>query len=165
MLDLGCGNGVPTSRILARRFRVTGVDLSPVQVRRARRLVPRARFAVADMSEVDYPPGTFAAVVSLYSMIHVPREEHRRLLGRVARWLEPGGWLLLVAGHTAYEGTEPGWLGVRGPMFWSQYDAATYGRMLRSEGFRVLSRSFVPEGDGGHELFLARKRRRRPAPD
>src|SRR4249920_253252 len=49
VLDLGCGNGVPVARELARLgFEVTGVDLSPVQITRARALVPGARFVCAD---------------------------------------------------------------------------------------------------------------------
>src|SRR4249920_445047 len=51
VLDLGCGCGVPVARALAAEFRVTGVDLSPVQIERARRLVPGATFAIADMVE------------------------------------------------------------------------------------------------------------------
>src|SRR5207245_98952 len=34
VLDLGCGCGVPATAILAERFSVTGVDISPVQVER-----------------------------------------------------------------------------------------------------------------------------------
>lgn len=164
VLDLGSGTGVPVARLLADRFRVTGVDLSDVQVRRARRLVPRARFVRADMSEVDFPPNTFAAVICLYSLIHVPREEHRPLFRKVRRWLVPGGWFLAILGHSRYEGREPGWLGSDAPMLWSHYDAATYRRWFASEGFRVVREAFVPEGDGGHQLFLARKRRSGSAP-
>jgi SAM-dependent methyltransferase len=41
ILDLGCGCGVPLARDLAASgYEVTGVDLSEVQVERARQLVP-----------------------------------------------------------------------------------------------------------------------------
>ena len=158
VLDLGCGNGIPAARILSQRFRVTGVDLSDVQVRRARRLVPKARFVRADISEVDFPPSSFAAVISLYALIHVPREEHRPIFRKVAEWLVPGGWFLATLGHSTYEGRESAWLGSDAPMLWSHYDAATYRRALDAEGFRIVREEFIPEGDGGHQLFLARKR-------
>jgi SAM-dependent methyltransferase len=163
VLDLGCGNGIPAARILAGRFRVTGVDLSDTQVRRARRLVPGARFVRADMCEVEFAPGAFAAIVSLYSMIHVPRKEQRPLFGKMATWLAPGGWFLGILGHVRYEGTEARWLGSDASMFWSHYDAATYRRWLLSEGFWIVHEEFVPEGTTGHHLFLARKRRPRSA--
>lgn len=157
VLDLGSGTGVPVARVLSVRFRVTGVDLSDVQVRRARRLVPRARFVRGDISQVEFSPSSFAAVTALYSIIHLPREEHRPLFRKIATWLTDRGWFLVIAGRSAYEGCETGWLGSTEPMFWSHYDAATYRRMLRTEGFRIVHEEFVLEGDGGHQLFLARK--------
>lgn len=159
VLDLGSGNGVPAARILARRFRVTGVDISDLQVRRARRLIPRARFLRADLAEVDFPPGAFAAVISLYALIHVPREEHHGLLRKVARWLVPGGWFLAIVGHERYEGVQRGWLGSEARMLWSHYDAATYRRWFRAEGYRLIRDQFVPEGRSGHHLFLVRTAR------
>ena len=157
MLDLGCGTGVPASRALATRFEVTGVDLSDVMIRRARRTVPQARFLRADMTEVDFPPESFGAVVSLYAIIHVPLGKQRPLLARIRSWLAPGGLFLSILGHGAYEGMTRGWLGVDAPMYWSHADAGTYRRWLREVGFVVLHQEYIPEGDSGHELFLARK--------
>jgi len=42
VLDLGCGCGIPVAQELAQHFQVTGVDLSEVQIARARQLVPQA---------------------------------------------------------------------------------------------------------------------------
>jgi len=112
----------------------------------------------ADLSEVDFPPSSFVAVISLYALIHVPREQHRPLFRKAAGWLVPGGWFLATLGHAAYEGRESGWLGSDAPMLWSHYDAATYRRGLDADGFRIVREEFIPEGDGGHQLFLARKR-------
>src|SRR6184192_4823482 len=71
VLDLGCGCGVPATAILAERHGVTGVDLSSVQISRARRLVPAAQVQCADMSSVEFPSNSFAAVVSFYAIIHL----------------------------------------------------------------------------------------------
>src|SRR5829696_8328822 len=73
VLDLGCGAGVPVARALAAAgFAVTGVDLSQLQVERARWLVPGATFLRADATRVEFPPGSFDAVVCLYTLIHLP---------------------------------------------------------------------------------------------
>ncbi len=157
VLDLGCGCGVPDARLLSERFRVTGIDISDVQIDRARRLVPGARFVRADMTEVRFRPETFGGVLCLYSLIHVPLEEHRRLLERIHRWLRPGGILLLIAGTSAYEGTEENWLGSNAKMYWSHADRDTYRRWLTGVGLEVLRRAEIPEGSGRHTLFLARK--------
>ena len=76
LLDLGCGAGIPTTQIIAQRFAVTGVDISARQIHRARRNVPNARFHHANMTEIDFDPGSFDAVVDFFSIIHVPRDEH-----------------------------------------------------------------------------------------
>ena len=160
VLDLGCGCGVPDARLLSERFRVTGVDISDVQIDRARRLVPHARFVRADMTEVRFRSETFGGVLCLYSLIHVPLEEHRRLLDRIHRWLTPGGTLLLITGETRYTGIEENWLGSNAKMYWSHADGATYEQWLRETGFEILRHTKVPEPGAEHALFLARKRRR-----
>ena len=40
VIELGCGGGTPETKLLAERFRLTGVDLSPAQLARARTRVP-----------------------------------------------------------------------------------------------------------------------------
>lgn len=157
VLDLGCGCGLPVSQALAGKFNVTGVDISPVQVERARRLVPGARFICADMAEIDFPRAAFPAVVSFYSLIHLPLDEQPALFARVRRWLEPRGYFLATVGSRAWAGTEENWLGVAGAtMAWSHADAETYQAWIAAAGFEICRTEFIPEGDGGHTLILAR---------
>jgi 2-polyprenyl-3-methyl-5-hydroxy-6-metoxy-1,4-benzoquinol methylase len=158
VLDLGCGCGVPVSRALADGgHAVSGVDISEVQIQRARGLVPAATFIRADAVEVAFPTGSFDAVVCLYALIHVPLDEQPLLLARVASWLRPGGWLLATTGHRAWTGTEVGWLGGNADMWWSHADAATYRGWIGEAGLTIESEDFVPEGSGGHTLFWARR--------
>jgi SAM-dependent methyltransferase len=157
VLDLGCGCGVPTSRILASQFEVTGVDLSSVQIERSRRLVPTARFIHQDMTKVQFTPSAFAAVVSLYAIIHLPLAEQAPLFTKIHHWLRPGGLFLAILGEGAFTGVEQDWLGSGATMYWSHPDAATSERWLRAAGFELLRRTVVPEGDGGHALFLVKK--------
>jgi SAM-dependent methyltransferase len=158
VLDLGCGNGVPAAKALADAgHRVLGVDLSDVQIARARSLVPAATFLRADAAEVAFAPESFDAVLALYSLIHVPLPKQPALLARAAAWLRPGGWFLATLGATAWTGTEPDWLGGGAPMWWSHADAATYRSWLTAAGLTVETEEFVPEGDSGHQLFWARR--------
>jgi 2-polyprenyl-3-methyl-5-hydroxy-6-metoxy-1,4-benzoquinol methylase len=158
ILDLGCGCGVPVARALAGAgHRVTGVDISPVQVARARGLVPAATFIEADATAVEFGPGSFDAVICLYALIHIPVAAQAALLGRVAGWLRPGGWLLAVTGQDAWTGTAHGWLGGDAPMWWSHADAATSRRWLEEAGLQVTDQVRVPEGEHAHALFWARR--------
>lgn len=134
------------------------MDISPVQVDRARALVPGGRFICDDMCSVELPVGAFDAVVFFYSIIHVPIEEQETLFRRIAGWLKPGGFFMGTLGSTAWTGTERDWLGVEGAtMYWSHADAQTYLRWLEEAGFEVLGDEFVSEGEGGHHLFYAKR--------
>jgi SAM-dependent methyltransferase len=156
VLDLGCGCGVPVARRLSPRYDVTGVDLSPVQIERARALVPTATFHCADMTTVEFPEATFDAIVCLYAVIHLPLAEQPGFLRSVGRWLRPGGVLLATVGHAAWTGLEEDWLGVPGgDMWWDHADAATYRRWLADAGLLVEDERFVPEGAGGHVFLIA----------
>ena len=158
MLDLGCGCGVPVARSLAAAgYRVTGVDISEVQIERARRLVPAGTFIGADATVIGFPLRSFDAIVCLYSLIHMPLAAQPGLLRRAAGWLRPAGWLLAVTGHSAWTGAEDNWLGGQAPMSWSQADAGTYRGWLEQAGLPVTAQEFGPEGPGGHELFWARR--------
>lgn len=159
VLDLGCGCGVPVARALSRGHRVTGVDLSPVQIARARELVPDAAFQCADLRTIAFAPSSFDAVVALYSLIHVPVDEQPALMARIRSWLRPGGRLLVTTGHRAWTGTEEDWLGSGAPMYWSHADSQTSRGWIEAAGLRVEDERFVAEGDsGGHTLFLAQRR-------
>jgi SAM-dependent methyltransferase len=156
VLDLGCGSGVPAVRwLLGHGFEVRGVDLSPVQVARARRLFPRADIRCEDMTELQLPEASLDAVVALYSIIHVPVAEQPTLFGSIHRWLRPGGMLLAIVGATEGTGSEDDWLGA--PMYWSHADRDTYLTWLSEIGFELRWHRFVPEEEGGHTLLLVRK--------
>jgi 2-polyprenyl-3-methyl-5-hydroxy-6-metoxy-1,4-benzoquinol methylase len=72
VLDIGCGCGLPMTKLLSSEFDVTGVDFSSVQIQRARELVPSARFICSDIFDAELESGHFAAVVSFYTIIHMP---------------------------------------------------------------------------------------------
>lgn len=159
VLDLGCGNGIPVAKLLTQAgCPVTGLDLSPVQIERARQLVPEAQFVCGDMSASTFAEASFAAVVSFYAIIHVPTAEQPELLIKIHNWLRPGGYLMATVGAQAWTGTEEDWLGVDGArMYWSHTDTLTYRHWLFMCGYQVLWTRFIPEGDGGHTLVLAQR--------
>ena len=138
VLDLGCGSGIPTTRRLARRFRVTGVDVSTRQVARARDNVPGAAFICADFGSLGFAPGSFDGVSAFYSIVHLPRDEQGALLSSVVTWLRPGGLLVAAMGTGDHEvDFDQSWLGA--PMFWSTFDSATNRRLVEEAGLRTIS--------------------------
>ncbi|HET9110469.1 MAG TPA: class I SAM-dependent methyltransferase [Ktedonobacterales bacterium] len=154
VLELGCGQGVPTTHLLAERFSVTGVDISASQLELARREVPGATFIHGDMASVSFPPQSFDGVAAFYSLIHVPREEHAPLLACIAGWLRSGGLLVATMGVRDTPGeVEDDWLGA--PMYWSHWDAATNRRLVADAGLRILSATEeTADEDGAPVTFL-----------
>src|SRR2546425_384945 len=125
VLELGCGRGVPATRELARRHRVTGVDISAVQIELARHHVPEASFVHADATELDVAPASFDAVVALHLFGHVPSDEQAGLIARVATWLRPAGLFLSTFGAgDAGEEVDADWLGA--PMFFASLGREAY---------------------------------------
>lgn len=156
VLDVGCGSGVPVARALAAAsYRVIGIDISEVQVRRARERVPQADFIHADATAASFDAASFDAVVSLYALIHIPQAEQPPLLRKIAGWLCLGGCFVAVTGHGEWTGAEEDWLGGGAPMWWSHADAATNRKWIEQAGLTVEREEFLPEGDGGHALFWA----------
>jgi cyclopropane fatty-acyl-phospholipid synthase-like methyltransferase len=158
VLELGIGGGAGSSRRLAQRFRLTGVDISGAQLELARTALPQAHLVQADITEVEFEPESFDAVVSLYVLAHVPRELLGALLERVRTWLRPGGAVLVTLGA----GDEPGgvqtWLGV--PMFFSSHPPEVNRRLISAAGLAIEVDELVtihePEGEATFHWMLAR---------
>ena len=90
ILEVGTGTG-SGAVLVAERFpdaELTGVDLSPEMVRRARARLPHARFAAADAAALPFPDASFDLVVQL----NVP--VYWRELKRV---LAPDGLVLIAS--------------------------------------------------------------------
>jgi SAM-dependent methyltransferase len=97
-LDVGCGTGAFTDRVLARAAPETiiGLDPAPAQIEQAKRTVAApAEFRVGTASDLPFETGTFDVVVSALVIHFFPdRPKAFREMLRVAR---SGG---IVAGYT-----------------------------------------------------------------
>jgi cyclopropane fatty-acyl-phospholipid synthase-like methyltransferase len=155
VLELGVGAGVRSTRMLAERGRLTGVDISAEQLRRASERVPAATFIQADLAEVDFAPSSFDAVVALYVFNHLPHDDLRWLVPRAFAWLRPGGCFLATYGVSdPHESVEEDWLGV--PMFFSSLGADESRRLLRTAGFELAADEVetIEEPEQGTAGFL-----------
>jgi ubiquinone/menaquinone biosynthesis C-methylase UbiE len=158
VLDIGCGCGLPATKLLSKHFNVTGLDFSEVQIDRARKLVPNARFICSDISKIEFPENSFNAIVSFYAIIHIPLDEHPGLFKQVSKWLSPEGILLVIVGHKAWTGTDDAYLGVEGgKMCWSHEGESAYLKWISESGLDISWKRFIPEDDSGHTLICAKK--------
>ena len=98
ILDVGCGIG-GSSRILAKYygFNVTGITISPAQVKRARELTPiglNCNFQVMDALNLKFEDGSFDAVWSVEAGAHM--NDKSKFADEMLRTLRPGGFLALA---------------------------------------------------------------------
>jgi ubiquinone/menaquinone biosynthesis C-methylase UbiE len=159
VLDLGCGSGDPADVEIAKKHRITGVDISQTQIDLARQNVPRGHFLHGDASSIELPAASFDAVISFYALEHIPREEHETILRRIHQWLREEGLLLLSMEAGEYDDVMGEWLGV--PMFLSCFDPETTKRLVNAAGFELLETAIETQVEGSHEVpylwLLARK--------
>jgi len=93
ILDLGCGRGW-LAGILSAFGPVTGVDLSPEGIARARDLWPQVDFRAGDVFTMPLETDAYDVVVSQEVLEHV--DDQSGYLAVAARCLRPGGVLILT---------------------------------------------------------------------
>jgi predicted TPR repeat methyltransferase len=160
VVDLGCGAGVPSTKLFVDDgHEVTGIDISAEQIRRARRNVPSAHFVHADITEFELDPSSVDAVTAYYSLNHIPREILGSLISRISGWLAPGGFLLAAFGAGGNPDWTGEWLGTT--MFFSSWDAETNRQLIQAAGLEPIRDEVVtlrePEGDSLFHWILAKR--------
>lgn len=155
LLDAGCGAGDPP---LARAGESgVGLDFSSEQLELARESTP-AELVQGDMTGLPFATDAFDAVAALYSLIHVPIEDHPTVLAEFARVLRPGGRLLVTEGGTEWSGSNPDWLDSGTEMRWSMAGPEATREDLRACGFEIQGVWDVPDPtteDDEKPFFLA----------
>jgi SAM-dependent methyltransferase len=90
-VDLGCGTGAFTRRLRRFNLTLTGVDISPLSIDRARTL-GGAEYVVGDICDCPLPADTYDLVVMSGVLHHLPDPDTRvRSLREAFRLLKPGG--------------------------------------------------------------------------
>jgi SAM-dependent methyltransferase len=153
ILEIGSGGGVEPTPTFARRGRLVGVDISRVQIERARATVPDGQFMHGNILDAQFDDESFDAVVALFVLTHIPTTALPDLLHRISAWLRPGGAFLATLGTAGpHDEFEEDWLGV--PMFFSGLDRTTNEALVEAAGMRVLeSRVESIQEPGGAATF------------
>lgn len=96
LLDVGCGNGAQTLRMLDRFAEVVGLDVVPEHLQVLEQNLPagaHCRTVSYDGGRMPFPDASFDAVLSIETLEHV--EDESQTLREIHRVLEPGGLLIL----------------------------------------------------------------------
>lgn len=173
LLELGTGAGHPILQTLISAPQISKIyanDISSAQLRLAQQRCSSSRkvkFVESDMLELEFERGSLDGVVGFFSIFHLPREEQREMLGKVAGWLKSGTGVLVMnfATEDAEEIRSGDFFGEE--MFWSSFSIQRNLEVLGEVGLEVVRSEVMrdeelKEGEQDYELeflwVVARKR-------
>lgn len=96
ILSAACGAGRYDGRLLQAGHPVVGIDQSAGMLRRAQEHFPQVRYIQMALQEMDFQE-TFAGVICMDAMEHIPPEDYPGILDGFQRALMPGGVLYFTA--------------------------------------------------------------------
>lgn len=154
LLDLGCGTGLPSTKMLAEHFNVTGVDFSEEAIARAKKNIANARFIQKDITEIDFPSASFDVITAFYSIFHIPRRQQPGVIQKMVALLRPGGIIVATMGIRSIKALfEHDWMGTQ--MYWSSFDSKKNLEWFKRAGLRILcAREMREKAFGKSNTFL-----------
>ena len=99
VLDLCCGSGQATRFLVQYSQDVTGLDISPVSLERAKRNVPQPKYVEAMAQDMPFADAQFDLVHTSVAMHEMKPSVLRQILKEVYRVLKPGCVFALVDFH------------------------------------------------------------------
>jgi demethylmenaquinone methyltransferase/2-methoxy-6-polyprenyl-1,4-benzoquinol methylase len=98
ILEIACGTGWWTSRLVDQHRRVTAVDASPeaISINRSRVASGRVEYVVADVFEWAPPSAAFDGIFFGFWLSHVPRSKFDAFWDTVKTALKPDGLVFFV---------------------------------------------------------------------
>ena len=149
VLDLGCGPGIETKKLVGKGLSVYGLDLSDKLLEIARKNNPAVEFVQGDMRHLPYGDGQFDGVFAKASLLHIPKSDIPQVLAEISRVLKPKGVFhaAVKQGEGEKEETEDDY-GYAYTRFFSYWTQEEFQRQLTEHGFKItnsdiLKRSFT----------------------
>lgn len=141
-LELGCGEGQNSLWLARRGLRCVAIDISEAQLAYARADAAKAGLAVdfrrCAIEDFRAPEASYDLITSSHALEFL--DDPFPLLARAARWLRPGGHLLISTVHPVYNGE---WVSVD-----EEDGTETWGRFLPNYFHPVDDVREQPNGDG-----------------
>jgi len=152
VLDIGCGNGIPLTRtLLAAGCKVVGIDSSRRMLERFETNCSRTPFICAPIQSADLEGRLFDAAVAWGVLFHLPHDEQRRAIAKVASVLKPGALFLFTAGDE--DGDKEGDPMSDVPFHYWSFSIEGYRELLKANGLTLLD---VRRDAGQNIYYLSR---------
>ena len=159
VLDLCCGSGQTTRFLVQRSRNVTGLDASPLSIRRAQQNVPEADYVEAFAEQNPLPNDAFDLVHTSAAMHEMKPEQLLQILKEVHRVLKPNGVFTMVDFHAP---TNPVFIPGLAVFFWLfetetawQLIKINLEELLEEIGFKVQNQQL--HAGGSLQVIQAQK--------
>ncbi|MFE2101870.1 class I SAM-dependent methyltransferase [Streptomyces sp. NPDC059468] len=150
-LEVGAGTGTVARWLLEEAGAAEVVALDRDTAGLAALAEPRLRVVTADLTDESLRLGSFDLIHARFVLMHLP--ERRRLVARLAQWLNPGGWLVLgdalevpdaLDVASAYRRVmDAMWQALRTTIGTDTSSVPAYPHFLREEGLRNVAAELV----------------------
>lgn len=137
VLDLCCGAGQATRELVTHFHNVTGLDASPIAIKRAKQNVPQAEYVESFAEKMPFSDRTFDLVITNTAMHEMSREQLQQIIQEVNRVLTPSGQFIIIDFHRPTN-----------PLFWLPiatflwlFETETAWQLLKTDLHQLLSQS------------------------
>lgn len=162
VLDVGCGAGTKARYLLAKGFKVTGVDFSEKMIELAKREAPGASFSVKNIREPLDLEETFDAVFAQAVLLHVEKKQILDVMKNIAVPLKVGGYLYIAVkerktGMAEEELVKERDYGYEYERFFSYYDLDELKKYFKQMGMEIVYQTITSSGKTNWLQVIVRK--------
>jgi ubiquinone/menaquinone biosynthesis C-methylase UbiE len=137
VLDLCCGAGQATQELVKHFSNVTGLDASPIAIKRAKQNVPQAEYVEAFAEKMPFSDRSFDLVITSTAMHEMEPEQLQQIIQEVHRILTPEGQFIIIDFHSPTN-----------PLFWLPiatflwlFETETAWQLLKTDLQQLLSKT------------------------
>jgi demethylmenaquinone methyltransferase/2-methoxy-6-polyprenyl-1,4-benzoquinol methylase len=160
VLDLCCGAGQATQELVKHFSNVTGLDASPIAIKRAKQRVPQASYVESFAESMPFSDRSFDLVITSTAMHEMEPSQLQQIIQEVSRILTPTGQFIIIDFHRPTN-----------PLFWLPiatflwlFETETAWQLLQTDLSFLLTKSgLIPESCqlyAGGSLQVLRSRKK-----
>lgn len=139
VVDIGCGTGRDARLFTQDKFDYLGTDASSAMLKVAKKLVPKAKFKIMDMTRLKLPTRSFDGFWSSASLLHIPKAKVGGVLESLGKILKDDGvgFISIKFKPRAWEGmVEDAYPGFK--RFFAYYTKSAFQNLLAKHRFKVV---------------------------
>jgi len=145
ILDVGCGGGRDSSFFTKKGLKVTGIDVSSVFIRLAKKEVPEATFKCIDLLKINFPKNTFDGIWAQAVLLHLARKDVSKALKIFYKILKQNGILHITIREGKGEGYSKDKLSQGNERFYTYFTRSEIKDLLKKHGFKIFYFKVLPD--------------------